>query len=172
MLQIVYVSAARLSYTPEALDQLKSNVKQRNEARDLTGLLLYRAGAFFEVLEGAQEDVDEVFDEIRKYESQGHIRVLVRRFIHKHEFDSWSMAVLDPESRLEPGFDFFNPGEPKALLAGPPTAARRHMDLFASGFHHPLDLLEARPMETPDRPRYEAPNGLYRADKPRLLFGR
>lgn len=171
MLQVVYVSAARISFSKQDLKFLEETATRRNELRGITGILLYRAETFFQVIEGPDEVVNQTFDMIRANDNHGHIRVLVRRFVHKREFEGWSMSIIDPDKRLSPGHNFAAPQKPLPLLASSPTAATRHMHLFAAGFHHPLDLFETRP-ETPDRPRFEMPNGLYRNEKARLPFRR
>lgn len=172
MLQIVYVSAARQSYTtPAALELLGESLGRRNKAEAVSGVLLFRAGTFFEVLEGPEQGVNRIFELIRTDEQYGHIRVLVRRYIHRREFENWSMSVIDATVRPPSGHRLANPERPLPLLADAPTAATRHMHLFAAGFHHPLDL-ESRVEVTPGRPYFETANGMYRSEKPRLLFRR
>lgn len=171
MLQIVYVSVARQTYTPAALEVLGESLARRNKAEAVSGVLLFRAGTFFQVLEGTEEGIHRIFELIRTDQEHGHIRVLVRRYIHKREFEDWSMSVLDAKVRLASGHHVAHPERPLPLLADAPTAATRHMHLFAAGFHHPLDL-ESRAEVTPGRPYFETANGVYRSEKPRLLFRR
>jgi len=172
MLQIVYVSAVRQSYTtPAALELLGESLARRNKAEAVSGVLLFRAGTFFEVLEGPEQVINRIFELIRTDEQHGHIRVLVRRYIHKREFENWSMSVIDAKVCLASGHYLAHPERPLPLLADAPTAVTRHMHLFAAGFHHPLDL-EPRVEVTPGRPYFETANGIYRSEKPRLLFRR
>jgi len=50
--QLLYISDAKAPMSPVDLDSLMANSKRKNIANDLTGLLLYSAGHFIQLLEG------------------------------------------------------------------------------------------------------------------------
>lgn len=110
MFQLVYLSAALAPFTPQELDELLK-ISRRNNARDgLTGMLLYEKGSFFQVLEGEEEKVREVFARISKDPRHHRVVVLSERNIPAREFAEWTMGyvVLDERKRELPGYvDFF-----------------------------------------------------------------
>ena len=60
MIHLVYVSSATGKLGETDLLDLLEHSRRRNRALDLTGMLLYAGGNFFQVLEGEEKDVDEV----------------------------------------------------------------------------------------------------------------
>jgi hypothetical protein len=52
-----YVSTEALKFSEEALVALLSEARNANADRDVTGLLLYREGSFYQVLEGSESAV-------------------------------------------------------------------------------------------------------------------
>lgn len=110
LFQLVYLSAAVAPFSPEELEELL-RVSRRNNARDgVTGMLLYEAGSFFQVLEGEKGKVRDVFERISKDARHQRVVVLSERDIPAREFAGWTMGfvVLDERKRELPGYvDFF-----------------------------------------------------------------
>ena len=59
-----YVSTEAVKFSEEALVALLSEARNANADRDVTGLLLYREGSFYQVLEGSESAVMATFQEI------------------------------------------------------------------------------------------------------------
>ena len=133
MIQIVYASAAREPFTPEALDTLLSKARIRNTAHDVTGMLLYHTGSFLQVLEGPPDAVQLIFSSIVRDPRHVHTEVLHNQLIDQREFQDWSMGFLEVDLAIRP-----NPGKVDyrmALLKLPsaPTAVKRYLRLFHQG---------------------------------------
>lgn len=88
---------------------------QRNNARsDVTGALMFNAGAFAQVLEGPRRGVEETFERIQCDDRHGDVTVLQCGPTESRSFANWSMAFVGQSaggqeqfSRLaaESGFD-------------------------------------------------------------------
>ena len=104
-----------LAQNPEAYDlQLdKANVLAalgRNQELDITGLLLHREGSFFQVLEGEEDAVRQVFDKIQRDPRHERIKVLFEGPIEAREFADWRMGFVDlngVDVKNLPGFSDF-----------------------------------------------------------------
>ena len=66
--------------------------RSSNHAHDLTGMLLYRRGRFFQVLEGPEDAVDELMRKIRRDSRHDGVRVLLRESLDDRRFDEWTMG--------------------------------------------------------------------------------
>ena len=92
MIHLVYVSSATGKLGETDLLDLLEHSRRRNRALDLTGMLLYAGGNFFQVLEGEEKDVDEVYTSIvRDQRNHGHI-LMRREAIITRTFPEWSMG--------------------------------------------------------------------------------
>jgi len=61
-----YVSSETQDFSPDALIALLTEAREANAKRAVTGLLLYREGSFYQVLEGAEADVMSTFNGIER----------------------------------------------------------------------------------------------------------
>ena len=59
--QVMYASAALAVFSPRDLAELLAKARARNEACDISGLLVYFEGSFLQVLEGPQDDVELLY---------------------------------------------------------------------------------------------------------------
>ena len=59
------------------------------------GLLLYREGSFYQVLEGAEDDVMSTFNGIERDPRHGSVRVLFKGETSAREFADWQMGFLN-----------------------------------------------------------------------------
>ncbi len=95
--QVVYVSSSQGMLPPgELRDILK--VSRRNNARDeITGLLLYEDGNFFQLLEGEHDKVEACFERIGGDPRHSGVIVILREEIKRRSFDDWSMGYVRPQ---------------------------------------------------------------------------
>lgn len=77
------------------LTALLDQSRKRNSLHAITGLLVYDYGAFLQVLEGNEYDVEMIFASILRDQRHTRINVLVRETKPVREFSSWSMAWAD-----------------------------------------------------------------------------
>ena len=57
MFQLIYASAAVKPFTPQELTVLLAKARKKNSSMDISGMLLYHAGSFLQVLEGPDDAV-------------------------------------------------------------------------------------------------------------------
>ncbi len=93
MITLVYVSAARRLFSPEKLSELLAISRRNNEAKGLTGMLLYADGNFMQALEGEAEIVDAVTAKIERDPRHHAMNRLIRMPITERQFGHWSMAL-------------------------------------------------------------------------------
>jgi hypothetical protein len=92
MIQLIYASYATQSMTSAELNELQLQSQTNNERKGITGLLLYKAGAFIQILEGEEESVVTLFNKISRDTRHTNVRKLVQQRIEKREFSRWSMG--------------------------------------------------------------------------------
>ena len=108
--QLVYVSAASEPMDEEELAELLAQSRERNARNDITGMLLYKDNRFIQLLEGHEEQVQKVYDSIRRDDRHHDLQLLWFRYAQFREFPDWTMGFRNiDESALEslPGYTPF-----------------------------------------------------------------
>ena len=92
--RIAYCSdAVRPELALQTLAEILS-VSDRNNTRDrLTGVLLISRGRFFQVLEGARQDLDRTLARIEADPRHRNLHLVVREDIRHRLFDQWGMVA-------------------------------------------------------------------------------
>ena len=90
-----YVSTEAVKFSEEALVALLSEARSANADRDITGLLLYREGSFYQVLEGSESAVMATFQEIEGDPRHKEVRILFHGETDAREFADWKMGFLN-----------------------------------------------------------------------------
>ncbi len=120
---IVYMSQATGELDEPRLKELLLRWRQANEARAITGVLLYCGSQILQVIEGDEQVVQQLFARIEQDCRHGRVQKLADGPVEQREFPDWSMgfAVAAPQdfARLagycDPVGDW--------RTAGPPTLA-------------------------------------------------
>ena len=132
--QIVYLSTATGPFSKAQLTALLEGSVRRNTAAGITGLLLYRDGAFMQVLEGEKAAVTEVFEKISHDPRHHHVMRLIHEPITQRHFPDSAMAFRDlesPELRNLPGYsEFLNTPLDGELLAKDIPTCKRLLLIF------------------------------------------
>jgi Sensors of blue-light using FAD len=89
---LIYVSYATIRLSQNDLLELLKKARVRNEARGLTGMLLYRDGRYLQFLEGQRADIDELLGRLRDDRRHKAIRTLREGTVPERLFPDWSMA--------------------------------------------------------------------------------
>ncbi len=92
LVSVSYVSTAVEPFDESALDDLLAQSRASNHDHDLTGMLLYRRGRFFQVLEGPQAAVDTLMAKIRRDPRHTDVRVLLTEHLDERRFSEWTMG--------------------------------------------------------------------------------
>ena len=90
-----YVSTEAIKFSDEALVALLGEARSANTDRDVTGLLLYREGSFYQVLEGSESAVMATFQDIEGDPRHKEVRVLFNGETDAREFADWKMGFLN-----------------------------------------------------------------------------
>jgi hypothetical protein len=137
LIQLIYVSAETQPFTDQTLKDLLKVSRENNANKGITGLLLYRQGSFFQVLEGEEKEVNALFEKISYDPRHDRILLLKRIAIETPNFANWTMGFLNlRDSHLEemPGFvDFFKQGLSFLDLKGDFDLVQRLLEGFRDG---------------------------------------
>lgn len=115
LVHCIYCSASTNdNLTDDELETILEQSRQNNARADITGVLLYHDGSFFQVLEGDRTAVAALFQKIAKDDRHTKVTKIVVEPIEERSFGEWSMGY--PKVRLSdlaniPGLnDFFTQG--------------------------------------------------------------
>lgn len=117
---LVYSSSATHEFSPEELERLLVRTRARNQANHVSGILLYREGCFFQVLEGPTAAVEQTFARIQRDPRHQSVLRLLDQQLTERSFPEWSMAFRKlPKELVDPvpGFSEFlrTSGDPRDL---------------------------------------------------------
>ncbi len=98
MLRLVYRSTASHAFTQPELLHLLNSSRRRNQMANITGVLLYHKGHFFQVLEGPDDVVRSVYTRICNDPRHRFVQILFEESAAERLFDSWSMGFVPVES--------------------------------------------------------------------------
>ena len=102
--QIVYSSQATAPMTASELEKILEDARVGNEARGITGALIYVDAVFFQVLEGDREAVLELMASITRDARHGQVKVFYEAEVEARTFGSWKMAFLNPTAEEVKGW--------------------------------------------------------------------
>ena len=117
-----YVSTETEPFSQTDLVELLTVARSANAELSVTGLLLYREGCFYQVLEGDEFAVNKTFHNIEQDPRHQDVRVLFKGESQSREFAEWQMGFLnlnDVDADQLSGFsDFLNrEAQPREFLA-------------------------------------------------------
>ena len=133
--QLVYASAASKGFSAGDLDDILASARRHNPPAGITGMLLYVAPSFLQVLEGTQERTDELFERIKADPRHTRTSLLLREPIDARSFADWTMGtttatIAELNDALQVN-DFFQSREPLHYLGD--IKLRKLLLLFRSG---------------------------------------
>jgi len=96
--QVIYSSKAARPMASQDLEQILVDARAGNEARDVTGALVYSDGVFLQILEGERGEVDDLIRSIREDTRHDSFKVFYRAEVPARAFSSWRMAYLSPDA--------------------------------------------------------------------------
>lgn len=92
MIHLIYVSTATREMSDEDLLLLLEQSRSRNQKQHITGMLLFLNLTFIQVLEGAEKDVDEIYEDIVKDDRNTGNIIIERAEIRERTFPDWTMG--------------------------------------------------------------------------------
>ena len=97
--QIMYSSQAKEPMTVADLEKILTDARAGNEARGVTGALVYVDGVFFQILEGEEAVVRNLMAHIASDTRHQSVKVFYEAQVDVRAFESWSMAYLAPTAQ-------------------------------------------------------------------------
>ena len=135
LVHVVYASEAAVPFNDQAVRDLLAGARRRNAEVDVTGILLLVDRSFFQILEGAPDAVDKVFERIGLDKRHRKVVKLIREPIEERDFRDWSMGVARVTSKeiaSLPGFNDFFTAKRKVSDLGD-GLARKLLEEFRRG---------------------------------------
>ena len=133
MLSLTYVSSAAGRLEPAQLAAMLGDIRPKNEALGLTGMLLYSDGNIIQTLEGPDEAVEATFRSIEADPRHRGILVLLREPVEERAFPDWSMGfreVAGTEVGSLPGYSAFLSRPLAKELGAAAAPAYRLLEVF------------------------------------------
>jgi hypothetical protein len=112
---IVYRSRAVIPLTDIDLFYLLMHARERNEVNDLSGMIIYDRGHFFQWLEGTDQALGQTWNKIRNDARHTDIRVLADQPIPTRLFAGWTMQLAHRDPQHDMVMDGFVVAEPSLL---------------------------------------------------------
>lgn len=135
LIQLVYASAAAVKFEQDQLEDLLQMARDNNNRLGVTGVLLFKDGTFFQVLEGPQDVVHQLYEYIKRDKRHNNVLVLASREIQERNFSGWSMGFIRDSNQIAklPGFVGFFSEDGFVDLHGDAQRVQNILDGFRRG---------------------------------------
>lgn len=119
--QIIYTSIASSQMNSRQLLDLLHEARGYNAVDGITGLLIHSDGHFMQVIEGSDENIEDVYQRIKRDSRHQDIHIIADKKISERMFPHWSMGCADfddPILATLPGIktDLTNPIQVEELM--------------------------------------------------------
>ena len=108
---LIYVSKESKKLNEDEINQILKTSWSNNSDNNVTGMLLYVEGRFFQVLEGEIEVIDKLFATISKDSRHTNVVVVDQGELDKRIFENWKMkfnAITEEEFSQMSGISSFH----------------------------------------------------------------
>ena len=102
IVRCVYASRAASALTAPMIEDILEKSRVNNPAHGITGILCYSGDVFIQVLEGARDEVCELYNSIVRDQRHANVRIIVFEEIRERKFCNWTMGHVDL-SKVNPG---------------------------------------------------------------------
>ncbi len=92
LIHVIYNSSATHVFSDSELTELLTAARNKNAAVNVTGILLYVDGGFFQILEGPESAVDKLFTAIHSDPRHARVTTIIRESIPERSFNEWTMG--------------------------------------------------------------------------------
>lgn len=132
---LVYTSQNERPFSHEALLALLEKARDTNAGLGVTGMLLYKDGAFIQALEGEKKAVTDLAEKISHDPRHHAFFVCNQQEVAKRQFPDWSMGFQDLNATDElvnkPGYsDFMNQPLTKEAIERDPSIVNKLLLMF------------------------------------------
>lgn len=134
LISLVYVSYAACPMGQPELLALLAEARRKNEANQITGMLLYRDGYFIQAVEGEPETIKTLYEKLQRDPRHRNLLIIDRNIIQERAFSDWSMGFknLDTlDAMLYPGLtDFLTQPVSPTHFVDNPSHAQKLLQVF------------------------------------------
>ena len=99
--QLVYESHPTEALNKEQLRDILTKSQFKNIRLNLSGLLVFHAGKFMQLLEGGKKEVGELFEAIRRDPRHTDIKVVLESDCQFRSMPSWVMGLSSDDNLVE-----------------------------------------------------------------------
>lgn len=111
LVHCIYSSAEVTSFDQASILELLETARANNARLNITGMLLYDRGSFFQILEGEPKSVDYLLQSIQKDNRHERVVRIIYEQIEHRDFPDWTMGYSGVSkkdlSNIEGLNDFF-----------------------------------------------------------------
>ncbi|MTI22822.1 BLUF domain-containing protein [Fulvivirga sp. RKSG066] len=87
---IIYVSKG-ININQETIDDILQTAQSFNDAHNITGMLLFIEGKFFQILEGDKAVITKLYESIKSDQRHKNVTTVSAHAIRNRTFKGWSM---------------------------------------------------------------------------------
>lgn len=135
LIHTIYVSRATEEFSDQDILELLAKARKNNAASNVTGMLLFHEGNFFQILEGEEQVVQDVFDKISNDPRHTQVTRVICESVAKRSFGDWTMGFVSATNEelnsIDGTNDFFS-GQ-SCLLDVDIGRAKKLLRAFADG---------------------------------------
>lgn len=142
---LAYTSIASHHMTHEELLTLLSQSRKNNLPTDITGMLLYMEGCFFQVLEGQLDQLEVLYEKITKDPRHHDVMKLIVEPIDTRGFSNWTMGfqhITKEELSSITGLTDFLDRDNNGFAGMESSRARQLIEFFREGRWFRKDLTQ------------------------------
>ena len=150
LVHCIYASTASHPFQPEELEALIVAARKKNKHLNITGVLLYMGGRFFQVLEGKSKTVEDLYECITHDPRHREITRIIFETIPQRNFNEWSMGLANLSGdKLDQIAALTDPHSGSSSLANLPEGRSKKLILaFCEGRWGPTIADLALPLAT------------------------
>lgn len=98
LIRLLYASTAQEGVDLNEFKRILAQAQSNNDQRDLTGMLAFNSKLFLQVLEGARDQVNELYAKLLRDPRHHTVTVLSFKEIEERHWASWSMGFAAPNA--------------------------------------------------------------------------
>lgn len=98
LIRLVYVSTAQDGVDLNEFKRILLQAQTNNQRRDLTGMLAFNSKIFLQAIEGARDQVNELYGRLMRDPRHHTVTMLNYREIEERHWSNWSMGFAAPNS--------------------------------------------------------------------------
>lgn len=135
LMHLIYASTAAPEIDGAELKAILQAARTNNSRLSVTGMLLHTGASFFQVLEGDESTLMDLFKVIGEDPRHRSVTKIIQEPIAQRAFDSWTMGFAEVDqidlAGIEGLSDFFEQGDSLTKLG--PGRAKKLLSAFAQG---------------------------------------